>query len=59
MSTRWNSKLEMFSSIADQWEELRAILEGSVNVNLIEDIDKDDLISLIEFLKPFKVLKHY
>jgi hypothetical protein len=49
----------MFSSIADQWEELRAILEGSVNVNLIEDIDKDDLISLIEFLKPFKVLKHY
>jgi len=56
VDTRRNSKLEMLSSIEEQWGELTCILEGSVNAKLLEDIDREALTDMIEFLRPFKVI---
>jgi hypothetical protein len=47
----------MLSSIEEQWGDLTSILEGSVNAKLLEDIDREALTDLIEFLRPFKVTR--
>ena len=57
VDTRRNSKLAMLSSIDKQWEDLTSILKGSVNAKLLEDIDREALTDMINFLRPFKVTR--
>ena len=57
VDTQRNSKLAMLSSIDEQWEDLTSILKGSVNAKLLEDIDREALTEMINFLRPFKVTR--
>jgi transcription termination factor NusB len=51
--TRWNSKLEMLESIYDQFEEISELLSDKDEFSRIENIDKNILQILIDFLKNF------
>lgn len=54
VETRWNSKLEMLESIYDQFEEITELLSDRDELSRIENIDKNTLQILINFLKKFR-----
>jgi hypothetical protein len=50
--TRWNSRLTMFKSILDQFEDISTILNKRHNFEL--SFSKDSLTELCSFLQPFE-----
>ena len=54
VETRWNSKLEMLESIYDQFEEITELLSERDEFSKIENIDKNVLETLVNFLKKFQ-----
>lgn len=55
ISTRWNSVLTMFESVIDEWSDIKSILiRSDKHMDDLNAITLDELITLRDFLKPFK-----
>lgn len=54
VETRWNSKLELFSSILSQWESIEEILRERNELFRLDTISRRSLEILVGFLTPFK-----
>jgi len=52
--SHWNSKLEMFESINDQFETITNLLDERNELDWLENIDLNILQILISYLKRFR-----
>lgn len=51
---RWNSALEMFISILENWDKLMEVLNERNENNLIGDVQLDEIADLVNLLTPFR-----
>lgn len=54
MKGRWNTALDMFVSISPNWQKIQDYLRNSNQPGLMGEVTKEDIVSMIQFLKPFK-----
>lgn len=53
---RWNSATDMFESVSFHWQRIQQYLSASGQANILEDVTKEEIDALIDFLKPFKAM---
>lgn len=54
MKVRWNTALDMFASISPNWQRIQNYIQTSNQRGLMADVTKEDIDSMIKFLRPFK-----
>lgn len=54
VETRWNSVLNEFDSIEKNWETLKEELERRNKLHFLNDINRNELQDMIQFLTPFR-----
>ncbi|GAB0089483.1 zinc finger BED domain-containing protein 1-like [Sergentomyia squamirostris] len=52
--TRWNGTLTMMASIVEMWDEILETLEDRGESSRLQDLQKNSIQNLIEFLQPFE-----
>ncbi len=52
--TRWSSTFNMLNSIQTSWDEVEALLIARNQMHRLDEIDKELLNLVIQFLKPFR-----
>lgn len=51
---RWNSALDMFSSVLNNWDKIQEVLTERNELRLMEDVKEEDVRDLVNLLTPFR-----